>query len=143
MALELVEVDRQAFLVLSEIQIRCEDRQITTNGNGTDQKVRVGPLYSFGSAGIEELRGQNIVFGHQRQVGEGGKTGFQSRKRLWIPHTGEQFLPDRPNDLNRMGRDQILELFRFRMAGMRFAAQRQGPDTGIHENPHARARCFL
>jgi len=31
------------------IQIRCKYRQLTANRNGADQKVRVGPLYSFGS----------------------------------------------------------------------------------------------
>jgi hypothetical protein len=120
-----VQDNGQAFCEVPEVPIRSKDGQVTSDGDGTNQEVGIRALNTLGSTQVEKLRGVYKIFAQQGNIRECVEVGFETRELRTIPHTGENFLPNRPDDFGNMGHDKTPQLLRLRMEMTVCASQRQ------------------
>jgi hypothetical protein len=110
-----VQDNGQAYGEVPEVPVRCEDGQLTSDGDGTNQEVGIRTLNALGSTQVEKLRSGYKIFAQQWNIGECVEVGFETRELRTIPHTGENLLPHRSYDFGNMGHDKTPQLLCLRM----------------------------
>ena len=68
---------------------------------------------------------------------------LESRELRLIPYPRENLLTNGAHDLNSLCVNQSPQFLRLGSQETVPTPQRQRPNTGINQNPHARARCRL
>jgi hypothetical protein len=110
-----VQDNGQAFGEVPKVPVRCEDGQLTSDGDGTNQEVGIRSLNALGSTQVEKLRSAYKIFAQQWNIRESIEVVFQTRELRTIPQAGENLLPNRPDDFGNMGHDKTPQLLCLRM----------------------------
>jgi hypothetical protein len=132
-----------------EIGVGGKDGPVASDGDGTDQDVRNGDGHSAGAALVADFGGGFVIRSGGGLVGKGTEDGAELLVLACGLDTGQHLLADQADDSGAALLDQVGEFGDSGALGeiavVRFPAERQGPERGIHKNVHARflVRSFL
>jgi hypothetical protein len=101
-----VQDNGQAFGEVPKVPVRCEDGELTSDGDGTNQEVGIRTLNALGSTQVEKLRSAYKILAQQWNIRESIEVVFQTRELRTIPNTGENLLTNRPDDFGNMGHNK-------------------------------------
>ena len=93
-----MQIDSEHGLVRVEVIVGSKDAHSTRDTHGAQKKIRIGPLYPFCPALVEETCRGFKVRRVERQVRESSKLLLQSEELRFFPDTREQLLADRAYD---------------------------------------------
>src|SRR4051812_31431186 len=114
---------------MPEVIIRREDRDVVSNGDRADQKVRVRALHTLLPASVVEGCGLLVVIRRDLQVREDSQVLAQSIVLRPVTEAGQELLPDRTDHRDASILDQCPKLRDRRIMRSGFlTAQSEGPD---------------
>lgn len=95
-----MQLELEKLCVLAEIPVRCVDGERSTHCRRTDQKVRVRSLDTTLAASVARCRSFFVVRRLQLQIWKRSKVVAQQLELGLCLYTGQQLLPNRPEQYN-------------------------------------------